>query len=65
MERLELKDPAGYRSKSPTKRLAAIVKLALNDISQDPSLPQYRQGYTLEEEHSHWHRARLYAPRFR
>jgi toxin YhaV len=60
VKRLQAKDPVGYRSKPATKRLAAILKLALNDIPQDPSGPQYRQGSTLGTEHTHWHRARFY-----
>lgn len=54
------KDPLGYRSKPATKRLAAIVKLAKHDIPQDPAGPQYRQGNTLESEHTHWCRAKFY-----
>lgn len=60
VKRLQAKDPIGYRSKSATKRLAAIMKLALNDIPQDPSGTQYRQGSTLGEEHTHWQRAKFY-----
>lgn len=54
------KDPLGYRNKPATKRLAAIVKLAKNDIPQDPAGPQYRQGNTLGSEHTHWCRAKFY-----
>ncbi|WP_346795874.1 type II toxin-antitoxin system YhaV family toxin [Halomonas sp. Bachu 37] len=57
---LQAKDPIGYRSKPATKRLAAILKLALHDIPQDPSGSQYRQGNTLGTEHTHWHRAKFY-----
>lgn len=57
---LQSKDPAGYRNKAATKRLAAIMKLALNDIPQDPSGTQYRQGNTLGTEHTHWQRAKFY-----
>ena len=57
---LQSKDPAGYRNKADTKRLAAIMKLALNDIPQDPSGTQYRQGNTLGTEHTHWQRAKFY-----
>lgn len=57
---LQSKDPAGYRNKAATKRLAAIMKLALNDIPQNPSGTQYRQGNTLGAEHTHWQRAKFY-----
>ncbi|MDR5900249.1 type II toxin-antitoxin system YhaV family toxin [Halomonas vilamensis] len=60
VKQLQKKDPLGYRSKPATKRLAAIVKLAKNDIPQDPSGLQYRQGNTLESEHTHWCRAKFY-----
>jgi len=36
------------------------MKLALNDIPQDPSGTQYRQGSTLGTEHTHWQRATFY-----
>lgn len=60
VKRLQAKDPRGYRSKSATKRLAAIVKLVKNDIPQNPAGPQYRQGNTLGAEHTHWCRAKFY-----
>ncbi|WP_447956658.1 type II toxin-antitoxin system YhaV family toxin [Vreelandella sp. EE7] len=60
VQRLKAKDPTGYRSKPATKRLAAIIKLALNDIPQDPSSAQYRQGNTLGTERTHWQRAKFY-----
>lgn len=60
VKRLQTKDPRGYRSKPATKRLAAIVKLAKNDIPKNPAGPQYRQGNTLGAEHTHWCRAKFY-----
>lgn len=57
VERLKEKDPAGFASKSATKRLAAITKLAFEIIPQDPARPEYRQGSTLGADHSHWFRA--------
>jgi len=60
VQRLQARDPQGYRSKPATKRLAAIVKLAKHDIPQDPAGPQYRQGNTLGSEHTHWCRAKFY-----
>ena len=60
VQQLEAKDPQGYHKKSATKRLAAIVKLALQDIPQTPADPQYRQGNTLGSTHRHWHRAKFY-----
>ena len=60
VQQFEAKDPQGYHKKSATKRLAAIVKLALQDIPQNPADPQYRQGNTLGSSHRHWHRAKFY-----
>jgi hypothetical protein len=37
VETLRRKDPQGYRSKNPSKRLAAIARLMLHDIPQDPA----------------------------
>ena len=54
------KDPASYQSKNASKRLAAIVKLAFDQIPQDPGSPEYRQGNTLGEDHKHWFRARFF-----
>jgi toxin YhaV len=60
VEALKRKDPAGYASKNPTKRLAAIAKLAFDVIPQDPTREDYRQGSTLGAEHRHWFRARFF-----
>jgi toxin YhaV len=60
VERLRGKDPEGYRSKNVSKRLAAVMRLILNDIPQDPSRKEYRQGSTLGPEHRHWHRAKFF-----
>ena len=40
--------------------LAAIAKLALEVIPQDPSRPEYRQGSTLGDEYKHWFRAKFF-----
>lgn len=60
VEALGKKDPVGYVNKNASKRLAAITKLALEVIPQDPGRPEYRQGNTLGEEHRHWRRARFF-----
>src|ERR1700733_6043407 len=59
VERLLAKDPKGYTAKNPTKRLAAIVKLAFEIIPEDPTRPEYRQGATLRNEYKHWFRAKF------
>lgn len=60
VERLRRRDPTGYISKNPTKRLAAIVKLAFDTIPQDPTRTEYRLGDALGKEHKHWFRAKFF-----
>jgi toxin YhaV len=60
VEKLAEKDPVGYRHKKVTKRLAAIRKLAFEDIPADPASPAFRQGSTLGADHSHWFRAKFF-----
>jgi toxin YhaV len=60
VERLRAKNPKGYTAKNPTKRLAAIVKLAFEIIPQDPTRPEYRQGASLGNEYKHWFRAKFF-----
>ena len=40
--------------------MAAITKLIFEKIPQDPTLPEYRQGATLGDEHKHWFRAKFF-----
>jgi toxin YhaV len=60
VEALRRKDPQGYVQKNSAKRLAAITKLAFDQIPQDPTRAEYRQGSTLGGEHKHWFRARFF-----
>lgn len=57
---LKAANPAGYRSKNATKRLAAISKLVFEEIPSDPADPKYRQGNTLGDDHRHWFRAKFF-----
>ena len=57
---LKAANPAGYRSKNATKRLAAINKLIFEEIPSDPADPKFRQGNTLGDEHRHWFRAKFF-----
>lgn len=52
--------PKGYGSKNASKRLAAITRLMLQDIPQDPSRREYQQGSTLGAAHRHWRRAKFF-----
>ncbi len=60
VETLRRKDPQGYGSKNASKRLAAIARLMLQDIPQDPNRKEYQQGSTLGAEHRHWRRAKFF-----
>lgn len=60
VEALKRKDSEGYVRKNPSKRLAAIAKLAFDVIPSDPTRPEYRQGGALGEEHRHWFRAKFF-----
>ena len=52
-------DPKGYKKKRAAKLLAAILKVAFDDIPSDPTRDVYRQGATLGEEYKHWVRAKF------
>lgn len=60
VESLRRKDPQGYRSRNASKRLAAIARLMLHDIPQDPSRKEFQQGSTLGPAHRHWRRAKFF-----
>ena len=60
VESLRAKDPTGYGSKNASKRLAAITRLMLQDIPQDPSRREVQQGSTLGAAHRHWRRAKFF-----
>jgi toxin YhaV len=59
VEKARKKDPKGYKKKRAAKLLAAILKLAFDDIPSDPTRDVYRQGATLGEEYKHWFRAKF------
>ncbi len=60
VEALKEKDPQNYKKKNASKRLAAISKLIFSVIPQDPTIPEYRQGDTLGDDHKHWFRAKFF-----
>jgi toxin YhaV len=59
VENARKKDPAGYKKKRATKLLAAVLKVAFDDIPSDPTRDIYRQGGSLGEEYKHWFRAKF------
>lgn len=60
VEATKAKDPTGYQGTREAKLLAAIVKLAFEEIPKDPAAPQYRQGDTLGPKRKHWFRAKFF-----
>lgn len=57
--KLRQKYPDQYRQKSLSKRRAAVIKLMLEVIPQDPERPEYRQGDTLGPKYKNWFRAKF------
>jgi len=60
VERLRAREPDRYRDRRASKRLAALLRLALDIIPQDPGRAEFRQGHALGESHAHWRRARFF-----
>lgn len=60
VERARKKDPDGYRSGRDAKMLAAVLKLAFEDIPADPAHKRFEQGETLGGARKHWRRAKFY-----
>ncbi len=56
--------PQEYRSNANVRVLAAIAKLVLSTIPQDPGHTNYRIGNTMGEAYRHWSRAK-FGQRFR
>jgi toxin YhaV len=59
VEKARKKDPQGYKKKRATKLLAAVLKVAFEDIPSDPTRDTYRQGGTLGDAYKHWFRAKF------
>ena len=59
VEKARKQDPQGYKKKRATKLLAAVLKVAFEDIPSDPTRDIYRQGGTLGEAYKHWFRAKF------
>ncbi|MBK6764193.1 MAG: type II toxin-antitoxin system YhaV family toxin [Micrococcales bacterium] len=52
--------PETYQRKPAAKRLAAIRKLAFNDIPSDPGHARYRLGNTMGGDYRFWRRAKFF-----
>ena len=59
VEKARKKDPKGYKKKRSAKLLAAVLKVAFEDIPNDPTRDVYRQGATLGDEYKHWFRVKF------
>ena len=59
VEKGRKKDPKGYKKKRAAKLLAAVLKVAFEDIPSDPTRDIYRQGATLGDDYKHWFRAKF------
>lgn len=60
VEERKARDPKTWHKKNCTKRLAAIFKLASENIPADPAAPAFRQGDTLGGNRKHWFRAKFF-----
>lgn len=60
VRRARRKDPEGFRKKNCTRRLRAILKLAFEDIPQDPTNANHRQGNTPGGDYTNWLRATFF-----
>lgn len=52
--------PASFRASNAFKMLAAVARLAFDEIPQNPADPRFRLGGTLGENHKHWFRAKFF-----
>ncbi|HBY29994.1 MAG TPA: toxin [Bradyrhizobium sp.] len=59
VEKARAKDPKGYKTKRAAKLLAAVLKVAFENIPADPASDVFRQGDTLGADYKHWFRAKF------
>lgn len=60
VERLRARHPDDYRTRPPTKLLAAIEKLTKQVIPADPTSDAFDLGNTLGPDHRAWKRAKFF-----
>lgn len=58
VEAFKQKDPVGYLKRNANKRLAAIIKLAFDVMSADPTPGRNTAKATLGDAYKHWFRAK-------
>lgn len=59
-ERAKRKNPADYTGGRDAKMLAAVLRLAFEEIPADPGHKRFEQGETLGAARKHWRRAKFY-----
>lgn len=64
-EAAKVKDPGGYASSANAKLLAAIYKIAFEQIPTDPTDARYRMGNAVGAAYRHWFREKFGNARFR
>ena len=60
VEERKARDAKTWRKKNCTKRLAAVSKLMMQVIPNNPGAPVFRQGGTLGDHRKHWFRAKFF-----
>jgi toxin YhaV len=65
VEREATRNPDGFERSADFKVLSSIVKLAFDEIPQDPAHKKYRHGGAIEGTRRHWFRAKFGNGRFR
>lgn len=59
VEKARAKDPKSYKKKRAAQLLAAVLKVAFENIPADPAGNVFRQGDTLGADYKHWFRAKF------
>ena len=59
VEKARTRDPRGYKKKRAAKLLAAVLKVAFENIPADPAGDVFGQGDTLGADYKHWFRAKF------
>jgi len=65
VDQLRDASPEGFREKKKTKLLAAVLKMGLDVIPQNPAHPMFLLGNTLGAAYRHWHRGKFLEGRYR
>ena len=58
--KLRQKYPSEYQKKKSYKLLKTLIKRMLQEVPEDPSRAEYRQGDSLGDENRHWFRVKFF-----